>query len=100
MAAPTASVQNEVLVASGTGTGTTLDTNAASRQLVRVYNNGPDSITIIPGTGTTVTLGVGVVIYPGGSEWFWLGTGVRLQARNHGTATQATGAATIVAEDS
>lgn len=99
MAAPTAVAQNEVNVGGGSGTGTTLDTNASSRQLVCVYNNGPEPITVVLSTGTapTVTPNVGSVIYPGSSEWYWAGTGVRLYARTAATA-QSTGAATVVVE--
>jgi hypothetical protein len=83
MAAPTAVAQNPVTVSGGTGTGTTLDTNAASRQLVMVENQTSEELTIILSTGAapTVTPGTGFIVYPGSSEWFWAGTGVRLYAR-------------------
>jgi hypothetical protein len=99
MAAPTAVAQNEVNVSGGTGTGTTLDTNAASRQLVCVYNNGPESLTVVCSTGAapSITPGIGVQIYSGSSEWFWAGTGVRLYARATVT-NQVSGAATVVVE--
>jgi hypothetical protein len=88
MAAPTAVAQNTVSVSGGTGTGTTLDTNAASRQIVMVENQGTEELTVVLSTGAapTVTVGTGYIIYPGSSEWFWAGTGLRFYARQATTA--------------
>jgi hypothetical protein len=99
MAAPTAVAQIEVLVSGGSGTGTTLDTNQSSRQLVSVYNNGPEVLTVVESTSgaPTITPGIGVNIYPGSMEVFWSGTGIRLYGRTAAT-TQVTGAATVVVE--
>jgi hypothetical protein len=100
MATPTAVAQNEVTAAGGTGTGTTLDTNLASRQMVIVYNNGPEVLTVVLSTGAApaVTPGVGVNIAPnGGSEVFWAGPGIRLYGRAQATL-QVSGAATVCAE--
>jgi len=83
MAAPTAVAQNAVTVSGGTGTGTTLDTNAASRQLVIVENQAAEELTVILSTGAapSITPGTGFRVYPGSSEWFWAGTGIRLYGR-------------------
>jgi hypothetical protein len=83
MAAPTAVAQNPVTVSGGTGTGTTLDTNAASRQLVMIENQASEYLTVILSTGAapSITPGTGFVIYPGSSEWFWMGTGIRAYGR-------------------
>jgi hypothetical protein len=100
MAAPTAVAQNEVNVSGGAGTGTTIDTNQASRQIVSIYNNGPEPLTVVLSTGAapSITPGIGVVIYPGGSEWFWAGAGVRFYGRTSAT-NQASGAATVCVEE-
>lgn len=88
MAAPTAVAQNTVSVSGGTGTGTTLDTNAASRQLVIVENQGDEELTVVLSTGAapSITPGTGYVIFPRSSEWFWAGTGIRLYARQQTNA--------------
>jgi len=92
MAAPTAVAQNSVTVSGGTGTGTTLDTNAASRQLAMVENQSPNEVmTVILSTGAapTITPGTGFLIYPGSSEWFWIGPGIRLYARMESVSATA-----------
>lgn len=104
MAAPTSVVKNEVNV----GTGVTLiDTNAASRQTVEVYNNGTQAITVVEsssGAPGTITKGIGIVIPPGGMQWFWAGTGIRYYAQvtpldqGEAAVAQSTGAATWVVE--
>ena len=100
MAAPTAVAQNEVNASGGSGTGTTLDTNQASRQIVTIYNNGPEVLTVVLATAgaPTITPGVGICIYPGGSEWFYAGTGIRFYGRTAAT-NQVTTAATICVEE-
>lgn len=100
MAAPTAVAQNEVAVSGGSGTGTTLDTNQSSRQVVTIYNNGPEVLTVVLSTGSapSITPGIGIQIYPGSSEWFWAGTGIRFYGRTAAT-TQSSGAATVVVEE-
>jgi hypothetical protein len=104
MAAPTSITANEVLV--DETTVTTLDTNAASRQLVTVTNNGAQPITVVESSsGTpTITAGKGIIIQPGSTEWFWNGPGARLYAITGPVApgetavVQVTGAATWVVE--
>lgn len=100
MAAPTAVAQNEVNASGGSGTGTTLDTNLSSRQICVIYNNGPEVLTVALSTSgaPTITPGVGINIYPGSSEWFWAGVGIRFYGRTSAT-NQATGAATLCVEE-
>jgi len=106
MAAPTTGGGAEVL-ALAAGSATPIDaTNAANRQLVVVYNNGPQPVTIrkTSGAAPTITVNVGTVIGPGGSEWFWAGQGLRLYAKvgpvpaGETAVDQVTGAALWVDE--
>jgi hypothetical protein len=83
MAAPTTIATAEVL-ALAAGSSTAIDgTNSASRQLVVVSNNATQAVTIVESSGAapTITAGNGMVIQPGGSEWFWNGQGARLYAK-------------------
>jgi hypothetical protein len=99
VSAPTSPNQAEVNVSGGSGTGTTIDTNQASRQIVTIYNNGPEELTVVVSSGAapTITPGIGIKIYPGGSEWFYAGTGMRFYGRTAAT-NQVSGAATICLE--
>jgi len=101
MAAPTSVAANEVAVTGGSGTGTTLDTNLASRQVVEIYNNGAEDITIVESTGSapTITPGTtpGIILAPGNGMAFWAGPGIRFYARAR-TTTQSAGAGTYVVE--
>jgi len=101
MAAPTNVAANEVLAGGGSGTGTTLDTNLASRQVVEIYNNGTEDLTIVESTGAapTITPGTtpGIILYPGNNIALWAGTGIRFYARAR-TTTQSSGAGTYVVE--
>jgi len=106
MAAPTTGGGAEVL-ALAAGSATPIDaTNAANRQQVCVYNNGPQPVTIRcqSGSAPTITVNIGTVVSPGGSEWFWAGQGLRLYAKvgpvpvGETAVDQATGAALWVHE--
>jgi hypothetical protein len=100
VAAPTSVAQNEVAVSGGSGTGTTIDTNLSNRQIVTIYNNGPETLTVVLSTGAapTITPGIGIDIYSGSSEWFWAGVGIRFYGRTAAT-NQSSGAATICVEE-
>jgi hypothetical protein len=106
MAAPTSIAAAEVL-ALAAGSSTPIDgTNAASRQLVTVQNNGPAPVTIVESSGAapTIVAGKGIVLQPGSLEWFWNGQGARLYAKvgplpgGETTVDQVTGAALWVTE--
>jgi hypothetical protein len=106
MASPTTGGGAEVL-ALAAGSATAIDaSNAASRQLVEVQNNGPQAVTIrkTSGAAPTITAGIGHVIPPGDSRWFWCGQGLRLYAKvgpvpaGETAVDQVTGAALWVDE--
>lgn len=106
MGAPTSIATAEVL-ALVAGSATPIDaTNAASRQLVTVQNNGTQPVTIVESSGAapTITAGVGTVLQPGDLEWFWDGQGARLYAKvgpvpaGETAIDQVTGAALWVVE--
>lgn len=98
MAAPTAVVQNEVLV--DAVTVTLLDTNAASRQFVQLDNLGPNTIWVVMSTAGapgSITIGKAIPVWTKDSILLPAGTGLRLYAITE-TADQLTGAATWVTE--
>ena len=106
MASPTTGGGAEVL-ALAAGSATPIDaTNAASRQLVEVQNNGPQAVTIVKKSGTapTITAGIGHIILAGDARWFWAGQGLRLYAKvgpvapGETAVDQVTGAALYVDE--
>ena len=106
MAAPTSGAGAEVL-ALAAGSATAIDaTNAASRQLVEVTNNGPQTVTIrkTSAAAPTITVGIGHLLPPGDTRWFWAGQGLRLYAKvgpvpaGETAVDQVTGAALWVDE--
>lgn len=97
MAAPSAVVQNEVLVLT---TVTTLDTNAASRQFVQIDNLGPNTIWLVMSTSGapgSITAGKAIPVWSRDQILLPAGTGIRIYGIAE-TANQVTGAASLVTE--